>query len=158
MARAWLEAAGLTARESMASRARNSTARSTSEDMVWPPSGRSAVVLEMASRTPRREGACGRAHVVLDEAGGAGGVEEDGEGQVGGGLGGGDGVEGEAGLRGEGFAGAGEAQGRGGRMARSDSGRVRVSGERVLRTAVRAFFCSSGETILVMSWPSPRRL
>ena len=44
--------------------------------------------------------------MVLDEAGGAGGVEEDVECEVGGGLGGGDGVEGEAGLGGEGFLGA----------------------------------------------------
>ena len=68
MARAWLEAAGFMARENMASMARVSTARPTSEDMVWPPSVRSAVVLETDSRTPRREGAPPLAHVVLDEA------------------------------------------------------------------------------------------
>ena len=82
---------------------------------------------------------------------GAGGIEQHGEGQVGGGLGGGDGVEGEAGLRGEGLAGAGEAHGDGaGGWRAVDSGRVRKSGERVLRTAVMAFFWSSGETILVI--------
>ena len=41
---------------------------------------------------------------------------------------------------------------------RRDSGRVRVAGERVTRTAARAFFCSAGETISGLGWPSPRRL
>jgi hypothetical protein len=49
--------------------------------------------------------------VVLDEAGGAGWVKENLEGEVGGGLGGGDGVEGEAGFGGEGLLGAGIARG-----------------------------------------------
>jgi len=41
----------------------------------------------------------------------------------------------------------GRPGGRGGRILRSDSGRVRVSGVRVLRTAAMAFFCSAAETI-----------
>ena len=59
MARAWLDAAGLTASPSMASTARNSTARSTSEDMLCPASGLSATVVESASRTLRRDGEVG---------------------------------------------------------------------------------------------------
>lgn len=51
----------------------------------------------------------GLAHVVLDEAGGAGGVEEDVEGEVGGGLRGGYGVKGQTGLGSEGLAGPGQA-------------------------------------------------
>ena len=51
------------------------------------------------------------AQVVLDKARGAGWVEQDLEGEVGGGLGGGDRVEGEAGLGREGFSGAAQGWG-----------------------------------------------
>ncbi len=76
---------------------------------MWPPSGRSATVFRDGFEDAAERGCVGDAHVVLDEARGASGVEEEGEGEVGGGLGGGDGVEGEAGVRGEGLACALEA-------------------------------------------------
>jgi hypothetical protein len=84
--------------------------------------------------------------VVLDEAGGAGGVEEAMGSKV------------RPVSEGKDSRVRGRPGGRGGRIFRSGSGRVRVSGERVLRTAVRAFFCSAAGTISGLGWVSPRRL
>ncbi len=60
--------------------------------------------------------------VVLDEAGGAGGLKEEGGGEVGRGFDGGEGVKGEAGVAGEGLAGVGVAGGTRGELGEEGVG------------------------------------